>query len=423
MARATENNAQLRLVKGTTDEQVITHASQLNHADRMSLLKQLSGTAGLRLPDTILPEGTALWDVGERNKRKLQAEIAKLPTFMEAALSTLARIEVEDPQDFPLCDVNGFVMNPENGRIYGNEDDPSQAIGYTRAGFSHLIDFIKPVSVSSGAASTLLSLSPGVRAAAYNEWAGKAASDKMTIRTIVEPRSQVRIIRAVVSGRHSVELGDDKAILETLLNNDFATLKNGTKCRITREHDATQMEIIWPSMSFKLAVGDIALVGIRISNSEVRKGSLKVEVFLLRVLCANFTSAYTKDDNAEVVSIRHMGDLRTKLLDAFKNALNRVEPFVKLFADAYNVSFPGNQTRADLLLKVRRAYQLPEFVADRAAEVWDIDGLKSAGDTLAGLVNALTRASQDQVMEQATVTERAAGDLLHRKWSAVGLVG
>jgi hypothetical protein len=420
MAKATQNSAQLRLVQPTTPE-VITHASQLNHEDRMSLLKQLSHTAGLRLPDTRLPEGTALWDVGEANKRKLQAEIDKLPTFMQAAAAILARIDQESPEDFPMCDINGFVMNPENGRIYGNEDDPAQAIGYTRSGFSHLIDFVKPGTVTSGAANVLLNLSPGVRALAYNEWAEQAPSEKMTIRVITEPRSQVRTIRAVTSQKHSLQHGDDKAVLETLLAEEFADL-GSAKARITREHDRTEMEIIWPAMKFQLKVGDIALVGIRITNSEVKKGSLKVEVFLLRVLCANFTTAYTKDDKSEEISIRHMGDLREKLADAFRSALKRVQPFVKLFSDAYLIGKPEGQSRSDLLLKVRRVYQLPESTVDAATAMWDIDGLNSAGETLAGLVNALTRASQEQTTELAAQTERAAGDLLHRKWSALGMV-
>lgn len=415
MANATDSSTQLKLVN-----QPVTHASQLNHADRMSLLKQLSGTAGLRLPDTRLPEGTALWDVGEANKRKLQAEIERLPGFMQAAAAILARIEQEDPDDFPNCDINGFMMNPENGRIYGSEDDPTQAIGYTRSGFSQMIDFIKPGTVTSGAANVLLNLSPGVRALAYNEWANKSASEKMTIRVITEPRSGVRTIRAVTSSRHSLQYGDDKAVLETLLTNDFADLGTA-KARITREHDRTEMELIWPTMKFQLAVGDIALVGIRITNSEVKKGSLRVEAFLLRVLCANFTTAYTKDDKAEEISIRHMGDLREKLVEAFGRALKRVQPFVRLFGDAYLIEKPDGQTRSDLLLKVRRAYVLPEHAMSSTAQLWDIDGLASAGDTLAGLVNALTRASQEQELELATTMERAAGDLLHRKWAALGV--
>jgi hypothetical protein len=411
---------------------VLPHASLLPFEQRMELLKSLAGKAGLRLPSTRLPEGHALWDIGEKNKRKLQSEIDALPSFPDAAQAMLTRIELEDPQDFKRQDIRGFVMNPLNGRIHGNEDSADEAIGYTVPGFEQWVSFLKPPSLYGSPAQFMLTMSPAVRAQVFNEMTGNAVMDKtITLRTIVEPSTLtplghgvftggVRTIRAVTSNKHSLETGDDSAIIQTILLNEYDAVKHA-KARLTREHHRSEFELVWPGMKRQLVVGDVALIVVSISNSEVKAGSLKVEVKLLRVLCANFTTAYSSDDEAEVVSIRHVGDLRTKLVEAVGKALKRADPFVKLFGDAYNNPFPLNLSRGEVIDRARKALELTEDFSKQLVGAWDMDGVKSAGNTLAGLVNAMTRVSQDMEMEKAAEVERAAGKLIAEGWAGIGV--
>lgn len=54
-----------------------------------------------------------------------------------------------------------------------------------------------------------------------------------------------------------------------------------------------------------------------------------------------------------------------------------------------------------------------------AASKWDADGVKGAGDTRAGLVNALTRASKELVYANAAPVEAAAGRIISEGWAAL----
>ena len=49
-------------------------------------LKRIAEEAGLRLPTTILPEGTALYDIGVEAQRRLQTKVEALPSLSEGLL-------------------------------------------------------------------------------------------------------------------------------------------------------------------------------------------------------------------------------------------------------------------------------------------------------------------------------------------------
>lgn len=398
------------------------HAKDMPFAERMEMLKNLTAMEGIRLPATRLPEGTRLWEVGENAKRALKTTIQKLPEVLTALMGLRTRVEAEaivDIKDIPIQRVR--MSGKHEAGLFLQGGDEAQAMGYTRAGFGHFAQFIRPPDVQDFVGNALACKDPFLRANWINHFANRAKSDdKVVIRThIPDPENPLRVIRAVTSTRHSLETGDDLAVLETL-ETKMASIFRGAKARITRELDHSTFEIIWPAMDRELVVGDIAYIGVRITNSETKAFSLKVEVFLLRVLCANFTTAFTTDENEEEIVIKHLGDLRTKLPGAFEKALKRADPFVKLFTDAYQTDLPEfAKTRGEILERVRKAMELPESTMQRAGELWDADGKLSAGDTLAGLVNAMTRASQQDSMTKAGQVEAAAGKLIANGWALV----
>jgi len=396
-----------------------SHASEMSFEQRNDLLKALCEAQGLRLPKTILPEGHALWDVGETNKRALATELERLPYFMDALPAIKLRLEQERPEDYGNIPIQTVRMNPRTGRLYQDAPDtnPDDALGYTGDGFSQVTTFIRPDSVRQGYQSTLLSLPNHIRADAFNYHAQQRRdSDSMTLRTVVEPHSGARVIRAVTSSKHSLVTGDDSAVVAVMEEKMPDSLRQA-KVRYTRELSRSQMELIWPMINRPLVVGDVAMGGVRISNSETKAGALKVEAFLLRVLCANFTTAFTSDAKEEEISLKHVGDLRYKLVQAVRRALERIEPFAIMFGDAYKNPLPA--TRGEVLGKVQKVFELADSTMELTAKLWDADGNKSAGDTLAGLVNALTRGSQQLDMDVAGDVERAAGRLVAVGWNAL----
>jgi hypothetical protein len=415
-----EKNAEIvdaEIVPAEETAPTSTYMGEADFAARNAELHKLAKATGLRLPQTILPEGHALWEIGEANKRKLAHSVDGLPDLATALVGLDARIKAEDAQDIEGVAVKGLRMDPRTGGLAGV--GPT-SLNYTKNGFEHVAHFVKPSGLRSFA-ENMLALPNELRAQVFNYHASNADSDdRATLRTILEPSTGRRVVRAVTSKRHSLVTGDDTAIMHHLAPyGNIPEHLRAAKARITRELDRSEFELIWPAMDRQLVVGDIALMGVRITNSETKAGSLRVEAFLLRVLCANFTTAESDDINADEISLRHVGDLGRKLSEAFARAQARVEPFVRRFADAYKVALP--KPRAEVLAQVSKALSLPADTMDLAAQLWDADGARSAGDTLAGLANALTRASQEAPTAVASDIERAAGKLIAQGFKVAGL--
>ncbi len=388
-------------------------------ATRMAVLKQLSIRTGIRLPTTIIPEGESLIPYGEQRQRALKEEIYALPTVDEAARGLAAIRREQAPKDATVP-LQGILMSPENGGLYGKSSNGAKALGYTEAAFSQASNFLKPDSVRGGFAQTILALPPKIRAEAFNHFAASAPADKsVVLRTILAPQRQNqelvlrRSIQAVVSERYSVM--EDHYIAEDL----NSALPDGARARFTQTEGRSDLEIFWPAMTRQLKVGDIALIALHAVNSQIGRHSIKLTPKILRVLCLNFTTAWGVGLEEEI-SFKHMGEVREKFRVAVKRALQAVEPFILAFGDAYQNPLP-KLNRAEVIERTMKVFELPQRFGQEAIAVWDADGDKSAGDTLAGLANAMTRASQTMGFDRAEVVEEAAGRIIRQGWQSLGL--
>lgn len=386
--------------------------------ERMSVLKQLSKRAGIRLPSTIIPEGESLIPYGEERQRALRDEIYSLPSVAEVADELAAIRREQAPKDVPVS-LQSIIMSPENGGLYGKGNDSEKALGYTEVAFAQATQFIKPASMRGGIAGTLLALPPHLRAEAFNYFATHAPEGKdVVLRTIMAPQRQHdevvlrRTLSAVVSERYSAVEDHDLAL------DINAALPAGARARYTQTEGRSDLEIIWPAMSRQLKVGDIALVSLGVVNSQVKMFTIELIPRLLRVLCLNFTTAFSQGGEFEV-NIRHMGDARKKFQAAVLKALKVIEPFVQAFGDAYQNKLPV--VRGEVIEKAIKKFALPSKSGELIAGSWDADGDKSAGDTLAGMANAMTRASQQMPIEKAEAFEAAAGKLIRNGWEELGL--
>lgn len=140
---------------------------------------------------------------------------------------------------------------------------------------------------------------------------------------------------------------------------------------------------------------------------------------VLRVLCLNFTTAWGKGAEHDI-SVRHVGEARAKFARAIRDCIAVVEPFVHAFGDAYQNALPAfAPTRGEAINKFITANDLTPKLGEAMASVWDADGLMSAGNTLAGLANAATRAAQSYAFAGAEPIEAAAGKLIREGWAAI----
>lgn len=396
----------------------IPYLGALPFEKRNEALKALANLAGMRLPNTIVREGESLLPIGQENLKRMQAEIRALPDLEDGLNALRYRIWQESPKDATVP-IQQVRMTSANGGLYGLGQDPAKALAYTDSGFSQVCSFLKPPSVRYGFQETLLALPPHLRAEAFNHFATTSIRDtekeQVVFRTLVNVESKRRAIRAVTSTRHSLESGDDLALSHVIQH----ALPLGGKLRITRTFDRTDFEVIWPAMERQIRVGDIVQIAIVITNSETKGYSIRIEPKVLRVRCWNLTVAWSDGLEEELV-IRHLGDLRTKLPAMFRRAVQVVDPFVQAFGDAYAKPFPMNlKTRGEVMERLCKKLDVPKGVAQTAIAAWDADGLESAGDTLGGLVNALTRASQELTMEKGALIERTAGRLIMTGWDAL----
>lgn len=406
----------------------LPYMGQVDFESRNRALKALANAAGIRLPNTRVPEGESLLPVGEENKRALAVEVDALPDLEDGMLALKHRVGMERPRDVavPLQRVR---MDGGRGGLFGEGQPAEKALGYTHNGFGHIAAFAKPGSVRGGFAATLLALPPSIRAQAFNHFAETAVrpeTKEVILRThlagvvpqvvagvevIPTPR---RIIRAVVSPQYSAV--DDVDLLTAMIQ---ASIPAGAKLRVTRGSDDTFFEILWPAMKREIRVGDAVLIGVRARNSETKAGAVVVSGSILRALCYNFTTAWSEGAETEI-SIRHVGEARRRVGEAIVKAIATVEPFIKAFADAYQNELPAfAPTRGEVLQMVGKVFELPTATLEDCVGAWDADGAKSAGDTLAGLVNAMTRASQKLSMADAAVVENAAGKMVARGWAAL----
>ena len=389
--------------------------------DRMSALKQLASVTGVRLPATIIPEGESLIPYGEERARQLKEDIYSLPT-LESAFETLRDIRTEQaPMDVrvPLQRVR---MNRLNAGLYGVGSEDKPTLGYSGVAFSQVAGFVKPQSVTAGFHQTLLALPPAIRADAFNNFAERSVESRDVILRTTKAPVRVsdgsvvlrRSIGAVVSERYSAV--EDHELVRDLQY----SLPAGARVRYTQTESRSDLEILWPAMSRELKVGDIALIAIQITNSQTKQASIRLTPKVLRVLCLNFTTAWGKGAEQDI-SVRHVGEARAKFARAIRDCIAVVEPFVHAFGDAYATPFPQfAPTRGEVVRRFIGANKLPEQLGERIASVWDADGSMSAGDTLAGLANAATRASQTYSFATAEPIEAAAGRVIREGWSSLG---
>lgn len=342
--------------------------------------------------------------------RRWERTIKDMGTLSDALASLEARIRAEDLRDVTDVRAQALRMDSE-GRMYrlDPQGKPGKALPYTHDALQHTVSYL---STPRGTTGVLEFLRPAARAVAFEDLAVRAPREAaITMRTLVSKGQ--RIIRAVTSDRHSLTAGDDGAIVRALRG-----MVNGdAKARITRQWDRSDFEIVIPTRAREVKRGDLVYAKIHISNSETKGGSLEIFGGLHRLVCENGIVA-SVNDAASGFSIRHVGDVTNRLNVALRVAVAGIEAFAVKFGEAYAVPLVG--TRAETLERVGRAFPgLGEDLLKTAERVWDADGVLSAGDTLAGAANALTRAAQDHHMGRALDAEIAAGRLVNVGWGAL----
>ena len=321
---------------------------------------------------------------------------AKLPSLTDQMNALRAQLADERPLDHEHK-LSKFQMH---------EDGTVGVTTRTPVTLNALGDLLGFIDAPRGALATISTLSPAARAVAFNDLkAQHAAKDDRLVRFRTIQKGNQRLVRAVTSDKHSGAHGDDGVVLQAL-----AMLGNygNPTARIVRTFERTDIEVFFPGLKTEVKVNDVSYAKLHIVNSEVRKASFDAGFGLFRLVCTN---GMTRSAEGVTTTVRHMGDISFKVRAAIEGAFAGAEEFFLQWQEAQDVALSG--TRSDVLERLeKRLKALPSGLWKEAAILWDADGELGAGDTVAGLVNAMTRASQAYDYATAAAIEREAGRIV-----------
>lgn len=313
--------------------------------------------------------------------------------------------ELFDVKDLPIKQVR---MSRGNGGFYKEGKNVDNAMPATRTAIGHLFSYIK--DKPDNVVNNLLDLPLALRAQVFEHYIQRPEARNVVLRTAMA--NDKRIIRAVVSDVHSQDKGDDLQVINSL--ESIIDLAPDAKLRVIRQWDLTTAELILPNTAIKVLSKGITLYGkITLTNSETKGGSFSALAGSMNLVCLNGMTAMNDESTYRV---RHMGDIGYKVRQSIRGGLEGVIEHLTVFKESYET--PLTKTRAETLSAFIDHHSLPESTGTAMAALWDVDGERSGGDTLAGLVNAATRHAQSLQVADASKLEALAGETLHKGLSS-----
>lgn len=348
----------------------------------------------------------------EKVLKRYTAALAPLDVALREARAAEIALDAQDIR----CRVKELRCDDQSGGLFIKRGDGtlSQVYGVTPHALSH---YLESCGIPQVKRPTLEWFSPRTRALALYEVATRANDPEKTItlRTAMHTDGS-RVIRAVVSELHSKETGDD-LVLFNAIEAAVAGLGDTARARIIKTWDETDAEIVFPTRMVELKRDDHAMAALRLYNSSVKRGSFEAWGQFFRLVCTN--GMLVPQTSAEV-TVRHVGKIEHKIQIAASAAMLGLEDFTSDLRDAYGTPLPDGKTREEVLKVATNRLALPAVTVDAALHLWDSDGTLSAGNTVAGLAHAITRAAQGQSIGTARAMEEGAGRLVAEGLKVLG---
>ncbi|MDU2064650.1 MAG: DUF932 domain-containing protein [Sporomusaceae bacterium] len=231
-------------------------------------------------------------------------------------------------------------------------------------------------------------------------------------------------VRAVLSDRYRrldhLELVD--AVLPVIKDMGQAEI---ISCEVTATH--LYLKVIHRKMKAEVTVGDVVQAGFVISNSEVGLGSLKVEPLIFRLVCKN--GLIVKDYAQRRYHVGRQVEQEDSAYEIFsdetlaqddKAFFMKMQDTVRVAVDEANFQLTVDKMKASLFEETGPdPIKTVEVLADRYTLSQSERGgilryfLMGRDSSRYGLINAVTRASQDlEDYTRATELERLGGELL-----------
>lgn len=365
-----------------------------NHATRQEKTRRACVSMGIDWPETILPEGTALYASGLERLRSDRRLWASKPRVGQAVPVVVAALEAEDRKDYAV-EVSQLRLREDNGRVASTEvyQDPKVVgFGYSPHAFRQLLGGVpglRPGEAPRGTAGVLLHLSDAERARLVNARIG-ASDATLTLRTKVLHSGQ-RALRAALSTKYA-DLPDEG--LAATLGELFGDARANVRLDYKPGDGQSRFELIFPSElpieTFR--VGDVHYATIQVRNSDTGEGSLVVRPAVLRARCANLTLSTGEGVATRLVHVGDKEALRGKLRAALLAAEAQLAPLVAAIQRSAKAVLPYQP--GDLIERLAKALQVSAERAKDWKETLETRYLPEAGLTAWSLSAAITEAAQ-----------------------------
>jgi hypothetical protein len=315
----------------------------------------------------------------------------------------------------PLASI---AMHPRTGGLYDktlNGVGQTQGIIPTRTALSHLMSYGEGPSYN---VENLEFYPPSIRAQMVEHQLAKVTAAKprtVVLRTAVRGivgQNEERVIRAVTSDMHSRDKGDDLALIAQFQRLPSTVLANA-RMRVVKEWDYTHVEMVIPNKVREVRPGIVINGRINVKNSETKGGSFEASVGTMNLVCLN---GMVGNGSNSTVSVKHVGDIRSRMGAGVRTVIELVDVYLEEFFQAYNMPLPKSQS--EVIEATVKRFKLPEATGAALGALWNVDGERSAGHTVAGLANALTRHAQSLPVERALEVEAVAGKVVSMGLSA-----
>jgi hypothetical protein len=204
------------------------------------------------------------------------------------------------------------------------------------------------------------------------------------------------VIRAIVSERYGVI--DNSEAMDMVVN-ALPSLQDALASHIFNDGDDIFGNVLLPDYMKSEPDSDYG-VGIAFRNSEIRNSTFKISPFLFRAICLN-GMIWGRQDSEIKVNQRHMGkidldDLQAQVTLAVKVALTQGNDLITLMSLSKQVKVENPLATIALLARDQK-------MTIEQGKLWHkgyLDSLHEANghvheNTAFGIVNGLTRASQD----------------------------
>lgn len=383
-------------------------AAQSRNAAQMAVLDAM----GFALPKPFFAVGTPLIQSGKDKFKAMATDHAKKPLIEEAASEVAKAIEAEKRGNIVVA-LRDLTITPDGKVSRGKQPIPLEPLAWDT-----LVGMAAPVLPSAKA--LLRTIDPDLRAEVWNRQVAKLPDTARCQLGVREVNGAWQAFRAVSATYPTT------AQANVVLRGVADALK-GEGMRGSVVYDPASTRVRWEAAwmapkEIDPRVGDILRAGVAGSTADAANGGFRVSLAATRILCINLTIA-----DAYLAAFRraHRGNLDGVVPEIVATVKAAPEAFAALARDwkvtrntAVSTVELFGKTYADVPAALAGLVDAGRIDAGVARDV-QVEALLNAykveeGDTLADLLNAVTRAAHEAEWNEfnRSMLEHQAGELL-----------